>query len=461
MGNTLSCCLRPKVSRRRGLRRWPEDLSFSSDINEAVESKGAGQDRRNMSNTSARPIWGPSWLCGVVSDSCDIYEAVSSISAEQGREEQRPGRGIMVLPNARPKQSQHRVHWAEPICNYDINEGEMVAPDPTAVAPALWDLGAGDGHDLQHISDQEMLKALKRIFFTHLTYDIASSSSSTGIASDHPRASTLFLRKYQMSVQGKRRSFCLYSIPPWHLDRKYSSCSTILLDNSTVSEPDLRHTLESVTLAIYYNIKHRYGNRSLAIFDKPIHPLSQEKIPGKSFEDDPKRNCIFRYFCTLFKVTKLTAPGAIVALVYIERLLTNANIDLCPTNWKQIVLGAMLLASKVWRNCHLWSVDDSQNPKDVAAETMSTMEKCFLDLLEFNIHVSATDYTKYYFDLRALAYDHDLYFHFSFLHKDKAQRLKAMSRLCEYKDLHLGVAAMRRAVSMDFIGARHTNAILS
>ncbi|XP_017733806.1 PREDICTED: putative cyclin-Y-like protein 3 [Rhinopithecus bieti] len=184
-----------------------------------------------------------------------------------------------------------------------------------------------------------------------------------------------------MSVQEKRTSH-LYHIPPWHLDRKYSSCSTILLDNSTVSKPDLRHTLESVTLAIYYNIKHRYTNRSLAIFDEPIHPLSQGNSPGKSFEDDPKRNCIFRYFCTLFQVTKLTAPRAIVALVYIERLLTSANIDLCPTNWKKIVRGAMLLASKVWRNRGLWSVDDSQNPQDVAVENMSKMEKCFLELLD-------------------------------------------------------------------------------
>nr|XP_054100563.1 putative cyclin-Y-like protein 3 isoform X2 [Callithrix jacchus] len=377
-----------------------------------------------MSNTSARPIWGPSWLCGVVSGSCDdIYEAVSSVSADQGREEQRLGSGIIVLPNVRSKQSQHRVHGAEPI------EGEVVeAPYPTAVEPAWWDVGAGDSQDLQHMSDQEMPK---------------------DIASDSPRASTLFLRKYQMHVQGKRRSFHLYSIPPRHPDEKYSSCSTILLDNSIVSKPDLSHILE------------RYANRSLAIFDEPIHPLSQEKIPGKSFEDDPTHNCIFSYFWNIFAVAELTAPCAIVALVYIERLLTNANIDLCPTNWKKIVHGAILLASKVWGNLHHWSVDNSQNPKDVAVETMSKMEKSFLELLEFNIRVSASVYAKYYFDLRALAYDHDLYFLFRFLHKDKAEKLKAMSRPCEYKDLHQDVAAMRRNISMDFIGIWHTNAILS
>ncbi|XP_032140687.1 cyclin-Y-like protein 1 [Sapajus apella] len=88
------------------------------------------------------------------------------------------------------------------------------------------------------------------------------------------------------------------------------------------------------------------------------------------------------------------------------------------------------------------------------------MEECFFELLEFNIHVSASVYAKYFFDLRALAYDHDLCFLFSFLRKDKAQRLKAMSQPCEYKDLQQDVAPMRRAVSMDFIGIRHTNAIL-
>uniref|UniRef100_A0A3B4FTN4 Cyclin Y like 1 n=1 Tax=Pundamilia nyererei TaxID=303518 RepID=A0A3B4FTN4_9CICH len=291
---------------------------------------------------------------------------------------------------------------------------------------------------LQHISDREVPD------------ELALESNP----SDHARASTIFLSKSQTDVRDKRKSNHINHVSPGPLSKKYSSCSTIFIDDSTVSQPNLKSTIKCVTLAIYYHIK----NRQVCIF----HLMQREPVPDDYAYVDPEHKLIYRFVRTLFSAAQLTAECAIVTLVYLERLLTYAELDICPANWKRIVLGAILLASKVWDDQAVWNVDYCQILKDITVEDMNEMERHFLELLQFNINVPASVYAKYYFDLRQLADDNNLSFPLEPLNNQRAQKLEAISRLCEDKYKDLSRAAMRRSLSADnLIGIRRSNAVLS
>nr|XP_057916113.1 cyclin-Y isoform X4 [Doryrhamphus excisus] len=297
------------------------------------------------------------------------------------------------------------------------------------------------GCNLQHISDRENLDDLP------MEYN----------PSDHPRASTIFLSKSQTDVREKRKSLYINHRHPAPLRRKYSSCSTIFLDDSTVSQPNLKYTIKCVALAIFYHIRNREvdGRMTLDIFDEKLHPLSKSEVPLDYDKHDPEQKQIYRFVRTLFSAAQLTAECAIVTLVYLERLLTYGEIDICPANWKRIVLGAILLASKVWDDQAVWNVDYCQILKDITVEDMNELERQFLELLQFNINVPSSVYAKYYFDLRSLAEANNLSFPLEPLSRDKAQKLEAISRLCDDKYKDLKRLAKKRTVSADNLAGVH------
>ena len=84
-------------------------------------------------------------------------------------------------------------------------------------------------------------------------------------------------------------------------------------------------------------------------------------------------------------------------------------------------------------------------------------------MVQFNINVPSSVYAKYYFSLRTLAEANDLTFPAEPLSKERAQKLEAMSRICEDKyTAQLGQNGTKKWSSLDNVSAsRRSVAILS
>nr|KAF6297600.1 hypothetical protein mPipKuh1_009685 [Pipistrellus kuhlii] len=96
----------------------------------------------------------------------------------------------------------------------------------------------------------------------------------------------------------------------------------------------------------------------------PMTPQEQDKRKKNEHElitqadmlKDPEQHVVYRFVCSLFSAEHLTAECAIVALIYVERIMRYAVIDLCPTNWKRLLLGAAIVAYELWDKQALWDV---------------------------------------------------------------------------------------------------------
>lgn len=301
--------------------------------------------------------------------------------------------------------------------------------------------------ELPHISDREDLSNHKGTLFLHRSL---SNPGNNGMFPGRRTFSTGSDSRKRNGMGGT-------------LTRKCSSCSTIFLDDSTVSQPNLKSTIKCVALAIYYHIKNRdHDVRSLDIFDEKAHPLTHDPVPDYYDRVDPEHRHIYKFIKTLFHAAQLTAECAIITLVYLERLLTYAEIDVHPGNWKRILLGAILLSSKVWDDQAVWNVDYCQILKDITVEDMNELERAFLELLQFNINVPSSVYAKYYFDLRSLADANDLIFPLEPLSKERARKLEALSSVCDDRAHDVTLPILYRSKSADaLIPRRKSMAILS
>lgn len=197
--------------------------------------------------------------------------------------------------------------------------------------------------------------------------------------------------------------------------------------NGSSNDPEDQDTNERVPLLVEASASHAGSIASPKLIDLPVdqifreehfvtpqfkytyirvprvHPMTtyvMEKITSKCHV--PSVDEIFRFCKNLFNKAQLSAECTIVCLIYIERLMEQANVPLLAATWKPIVLCGLLLASKVWQDLSSWNVEISNIYPQYPLHSINRLERLFLHHIQWDLYISATVYAKYYFALRSL-----------------------------------------------------------
>ena len=99
---------------------------------------------------------------------------------------------------------------------------------------------------------------------------------------------------------------------------------------------------------------------------------------------------------------QLSAECSVVCLIYVERLMENAGIEILASNWRPIMLCGLLLASKVWQDLSTWNVEFESISPDFTLKSINVLERTFLKYLRYSLFISGSVYARYYFALRSL-----------------------------------------------------------
>ncbi|KAJ3068867.1 hypothetical protein HDU98_008028 [Podochytrium sp. JEL0797] len=182
---------------------------------------------------------------------------------------------------------------------------------------------------------------------------------------------------------------------------KFNSCSTLFID-STLTNADLQKTLRCVATALAINIRRNNELNNLHtydIFSEKLRPLSQHI---QFYQRILSEEDIYKFLDCIFQAAELSAECAVITLVYIERMLINTGVTLHSCNWARIVLGSLLLASKVWDDHAVWNIDFCQIFPDIVVKDMNELERWYMSAIQYNVSVKASVYARYYFELRDL-----------------------------------------------------------
>lgn len=138
------------------------------------------------------------------------------------------------------------------------------------------------------------------------------------------------------------------------------------------------------------------------IFDERVHPLKSNLKKGVPTHDD-----VYRYMRIIYKRTRMQPECIVMTVSYIEKILRDPAVLMTEHTWRRITLAALIVADKVFEDYAVWNADFLSLFPASDIQDLNTLEREFLNFIQFATTFRASEYATYYFALKELSDNKD------------------------------------------------------
>jgi len=185
------------------------------------------------------------------------------------------------------------------------------------------------------------------------------------------------------------------------LRNKASSTSTLFISD-TITKPDVEDILRCMArylLKIITQGSQTCEKTYYDVFNEMVHPITKGEV---NFFKLPTEGAVFGYLKFIYVFERMDPECIVMCLTYIDRLVAFCKITIDVSNWRRIILASWIVALKTWEELAVYNLDflgcfDGK----VTVQDLNMLEMNFLNLIQYNVYLSSSAYTKMYFDLKS------------------------------------------------------------
>jgi Cyclin len=165
----------------------------------------------------------------------------------------------------------------------------------------------------------------------------------------------------------------------------------------------------------------------LTLFNQQFYDPSLKSgvVPGEDEIYNISKNIIIR--------SKMEKECSIISLIYIDRLKKLTGIGPNDRNWKRLLFISLVLASKVWDDESYENHNFADVFSNISLKDLNNMEVTFLNLVDYKVGITKSEYARYYFLLRVYADKRDRSFPLVPLDVDTVRKLQTAASNAEAK----------------------------